>query len=144
MKASYQDIRAAAHPEEPQWWDDNGVPRYIAFHPDHCPDIYTSEVVLLEIECQECREKMLVEIHNDNPCDRLSLSKSVETHIRHSGQRNNPFPFHYGDPPYHVGNGCAAGRTMNSLPVRIVQFWRRVNYVWERVSQYEIECKNFS
>jgi len=44
---------------------------------------------------------------------------------------------HYGDPPQH---GCV-GDTMNSVPIRVIEFWHRnaQTYDWERRSELEIE-----
>lgn len=51
MNVDYKDIieRAGA----PGWWGRGGVPRYGAFDPDAL-DIYATEAVLYEVECQRC------------------------------------------------------------------------------------------
>jgi hypothetical protein len=46
----------------------------------------------------------------------------------------------YGDPP-NVGC-CAVGASMSSIPVRVLEFWRRQDLLasaWERVPQLEID-----
>lgn len=39
MRASYSDITSRIS-EPPQWWDENGCPRYCEPHPTHRVNIY--------------------------------------------------------------------------------------------------------
>jgi len=43
---------------------------------------------------------------------------------------------HYGDPP-NV-RCCAAGPTMNSDPLLVLEYWERKNFDWVRNPEYEI------
>ena len=63
MKHTFDDIRSRIS-EPPSWFDSNGTPRYGEFTPNACPNIYADEVALVEIACQCCNEKFLVEIHH--------------------------------------------------------------------------------
>ena len=122
MKPSYDDITTKLGPA--LWWDENGVPRYVEFHPHHASNIYAREVVLLEIGCQGCTERMLVEMNGG--IYGTDMAMAVKDHR-----------IHYGDPPSH---GDHAGETMNSIPLRVVQFWSRVGsrMEWKRVPELEI------
>lgn len=113
MKHHYRDIRDRAG--DPVWHDEYGVPRYCDFTPREIADIYGDEVCLLLIRCQNCGREF-----------RVALSWGV--HDRVSGisplaERVSEGTVHYGDPP-NV-ECCPAGPTMNSIPVRVLEFWRR-------------------
>jgi hypothetical protein len=122
--------------EEPKWWDANGVPRYCKPSPDATADIYATEVAFVEIACQDCECVFLVSFTWSAPDkvfrDVARLSERVET-------------LHYGDPP-NMGC-CPAGPTMNSVPLRVVEFWRQRDIEdragtrerWERVDDLEVE-----
>ena len=119
MHEAYEDITSRIA-EEPTWYDSNGAPRYGAFSPAGCPDIYSNTVVLLRIACQECRREFLVEMHE-------SL-----WHPFH------PQKLHYGDPPRHGGPDCFAGDTMNCDDLEVVECWHREHIgEWERRTEYE-------
>jgi len=129
MHASYDDIISRIA-EKPTWWDENGTPRYGAFAPDACPDIYASDVVLLEIGCQDCDRHFRVEMHY-GPWQRMYGTMSLEAAVRDG-------VIHYGDPPSH---GCeGAGDTMNSIPHRVLEFWRHEAFDWKRVPELEVDC----
>ena len=51
-------------------------------------------------------------------------------------------PIHYGDPPRHHSENQCIGDTMNSEPLRILQFWKRDGGEWERMNEYEIIFEN--
>ena len=53
MKNNYSDITSRIA-QEPDWYDENGTPRYGEFHPKQLPDIYANEAVLYKISCQNC------------------------------------------------------------------------------------------
>jgi len=128
MLADYEDIKKRIK-EAPKWYDQNGVPRYDKFHPKLSPNIYASEVVLMEISCQSCGERFDVEM-NWSEMDKIlrniySLHEQIENKC-----------IHYGDPP----NGCCAcGATMNCNDLRIIQFWERDCGDWKRNKKYEVE-----
>ena len=103
--------------EAPSWYDSNGTPRYGVFSPRACPDIYSDTVVLLQIACQACEKKFLVEMH-----------------AGWWGGPFNPKKLHYGDPPIH---DCV-GDTMNCEDLVVVQAWHRVDE-WERHVELEGE-----
>lgn len=133
MKANYEDIKALTS-KEPVWYDMNGVPRYAKFHPNLCPNIYATEVILLKIQCQSCEKPFLVEMHWDYHNNQQSISDAI--------QKGNLGYIHYGDPPRHgIGKDgeryCYAGDTMNAESVKIVEFWVKT-IEWERLPQYEI------
>lgn len=106
MHTHYHDILDRIT-EPPSWWDQNGTPRYGAFTPQACPDIYSNQVVLLEIACQACGTLFQVEMH-------MGLWDDVQ-HSR------LPREWHYGDPPYH---GCV-GDTMNCDDRQVMEVWSR-------------------
>jgi hypothetical protein len=143
MKSGYEDILALAagqqQPVSPQWWDENGVPRFVAHDPHYCPNIYANEVVLLEIACQRCERRQPVQMCSssfDEVRARMmnraftSLATQIETGV-----------IHYGDPPHHHherGGFCHAGCTMNCYDLRVIEFWRRDTGDWTRVPELEI------
>jgi len=120
MNNNYKDILDRIK-EPPKWWDKNGTPRYGEFHPDLCPDLYASEIALLRIACQGCGYLFDVEVHKSY-ADKGKLSDA-------------PQDIFYGDPP-NVGC-CAAGPTMSSISLHVIQFWQRENYRWVRRPAYE-------
>lgn len=108
MKHDYPDIRALTT-REPTWYDQDGVPRYLAFDTKLCPDPYARWVVLLQIACQRCCHPFLVEVHggvwNPEPGPAAGLN--------------------YGDPPPHEdrqGQKCW-GDTMSSDNLTVVEVW---------------------
>lgn len=140
MKASYLDIRNKIS-EEPIWYDENGVPRYDKFLPDLSPNIYADEVILIEIACQDCKQRFLVEMNWDKMrkiFDRhsKSFSISIQQYLK-SNERLNHSPIHYGDPPIHF----CVGDTENCYDLRIVEFYKKINHEFKRVKEYEIELE---
>lgn len=128
MKRHYDDILSRI-PEPPQWFDEGGVPRFVAFSPDEAANIYASEVVLLAVRCQNCGHKF-----------RVCLSWStMDGAIRNIPPLStNPAGLEYGDPP-NV-ECCRSGPTMNAIPERVVWFWRMTAaHEWERVPAFEVE-----
>jgi len=121
MKQHYADIIDKLGP--PLWWDDNGTPRYKEFHPNLIPNIYAREVVYFEIQCQACRACFKVTECGSVLSDK-QLLEAVKDHR-----------IHYGDPP-NTGC-CVAGPTMNSEPLRVLQFWQRyqISEGWVEVEE---------
>lgn len=140
MKASFLDIKDRID-EQPRWYDENGTPRYEEFSPDLSPNIYADEVILIEIACQHCREKFLVEmnwgimhvvleVYNKEP-----FSVRLTQWLRN---RNGNFcPIHYGDPPNHM----CIGDTMNCIDLRIIEFHKKIEHRFERIKKFEIELE---
>lgn len=130
MLHDYNDIRSRI-PEEPKWWDESGVPRYVDFAPNHLANIYANEAALVLIACQACHTEFRVAFSNHSlglvfhGAD-ATLSESIR-----SGR------LHYGDPP-NVGC-CPAGATMNCDDLRVLGYWRRKDFAWVRDSTLEID-----
>jgi hypothetical protein len=126
MKANYHDILSRIS-EPPHWFDEEAVPRFIPFDPDQAANIYATEAVLLKIECQSCGRPFEVCMTNSGYGQTLSeavVAKSI----------------HYGDPPNI--ECCHAGPTMNSEPIKVLQFWLRVGCDWTRVPELEIDVED--
>lgn len=122
MKHSYHDILTRID-EAPCWFDEHGVPRFEAFSPDMMSDAYTWEAVLFEIRCQCCGKPFRVAKGNRaGGVARSSLKAAIDGRT-----------LHYGDPP--STGCCVAGETMNSVPVKVLELWRRSPLSgWERDS----------
>jgi hypothetical protein len=144
------------------WWDENGVPRLAPHHPELCPDIYATEVVLLQIACQACKKEFPVQMSWDAGGELLERAKAfamVERAIGAMPHAAKPQmlavnslsgfvkagTIHYGDPPHH---DCASGVTMNCDDLRVIEFWSRAADAndpktygrdWRRVAELEIE-----
>jgi hypothetical protein len=117
MKPDYHDIIAKAG--EPLWWDSNGVPRYITFHPHHC-GIYNKIAILTNIACQQCQRLFLAVIQDQEHVEILL----------------------YRDPPQHPcesnPNPCP-GSSMNSEIVNVLEWWKtNRQHQWER--QHDLEA----
>ena len=133
MHESYQDIRSRAG--APGWYSPAGIPRYGEFSPDSV-GFYGRYVAFLRIQCQCCGHVMLVaSVYEDSDAayDRELMLPKREGVV-------DPWDaigsFHYGDPPYHDCIG--AGETMNSVPIEVLQFWKREPLgEWERDAAYE-------
>jgi hypothetical protein len=125
MHENYNDIKDRIE-ELPYWYDEYGTPRYGAFDPDLCPDIYSSHVGLFLIACQHCGKTFKVEMHAD---------------IWDRNLRHPPKKWHYGDPPVH---NCT-GDTMNCDDLEVLEFWNKDNRKdprWERVPEFEGKIDN--
>lgn len=109
MHHGYEDIRSRI-PEAPTWYDQFGVPRYGAFSPNQAPNIYADQVCLAEVICQQCDRRFQVQFSSSEGLSDDSLEKLI-----------NERDLRYGDPPNH---GCV-GDSMSSIPLRIIEFWRK-------------------
>lgn len=121
MHHHYRDILSRIA-EPPRWFDENGVPRFDDFDPDTMANIYAQECVLMVIRCQACG--VAFEVALDARTARQNLLSPETSGFRALAEIIRSGEVHYGDPP-NTGC-CAAGPTMNSVPVRVVQYWRRV------------------
>ena len=118
MKANYEDIISRIV-ESPNWYDENGAPRYGEFHPSLCPNISSCHVGLFLVACQECGQEFQVEMHG---------------YLWDSRKKGAPSKWHYGDPPAH---GCV-GDTMNCEDLAVLQFWTKELFdEWERRREFE-------
>ena len=136
MHNDYADIIAG---REPLWWDTNGVPRFAKFEPRLLPDIYCHEAVLAEIACQGCGRVFLVGF-SWGPHDMVQQARANREVVEEGLAADiKARALHYGDPP-NVGC-CPAGPTMNSVPLRVVEYWRRPNWGWVRDSSLEVGIK---
>lgn len=116
--------------EIPKWWDENGVPRYVAFEPYHAANIYAVEVVLLDIACFMCTRRFQVALSGQGGAHRDENGVSLADQIR-SGEID------YGDPP-NYGN-CRDGASTGCLNLAVLQYWRRdTPGRWERNTSLEI------
>lgn len=122
MVPRYEDIRALAPDCEPLWHDHYGVPRYAPFHPSLL-DVYARWAVLYEIECDACRQRLMVGQSWSEFDFRPLLPRRIAVD-------NLIVDLHYGDPPYHECPG--AGESMNCNDLRVVEFWRR-----ERITEWK-------
>ena len=136
MNESYSDITSKLG--EPQWWDEAAVPRYCEFEPRRLAHVYLDEAALVEIECQGCGRTFPVAF-SWGQHDGLFADRDIPS----LAERIRADTLHYGDPPNY--SCCPAGPTMNSIPRRVLQFWRKAEnlFDFERVPELEvdIECK---
>jgi len=122
MNNRYADILDII-PDEPKWWDEHAVPRYCDFSPRENANIYADEVVLMLIQCQDCEKeyKVCLSLSTMGRFNRADPEKPYPS----LAERIETREIHYGDPPNNCGEGCCAGATMSSVPVRVLEFWRR-------------------
>ena len=98
------------------------MPRYSEFSPKLVNDPYAKNVALIEIACQECGAVFKVA---------LSSSEEEFKEVAREGL------LRYGDPP--VSGCCQLGLTMNSRPLRTLQFWELKDREWRRTPELEGE-----
>ena len=144
MFTRYDDILDRAG--EPVWWDERGVPRYCAFSPMRCNDIYTDEAVLIAIECQNCGRPSL-KAYTQGGWARVNrnIGRWLRDDIRDRS-------FDGGDPPnYCCGAGASEGATLK----HVVEYWARHDPIfvenglvtsgkyseWKRDPAYEISLE---
>jgi len=121
MHTSYFDI--VGRLGTPTWWDEHAVPRYCEFTTDRIADMYATECALLEVACQSCGHKYQVAMSSGRMTSH-PLSMRIEQRW-----------IHYGDPPNYC---CLTGATENSIPLRILEFWRSCPPTgWTRDHEYE-------
>lgn len=138
MIRTYEDItkRLGA----PLWYDDQGVPRYDAFEPRMC-GIYAAAIAFLEIQCQTCEARFKVASEWTLLDGARLREPRVVPKVPHAlSEDTDPWDaigdFHYGDPPQH--DGCPAGGTMNSVPIRVIEYWERRDFDWTRRAECEV------
>lgn len=130
MKHHYRDIRDKIA-FEPLWWDEAGVPRYCEFSPKETNDIYADEVAFLEIACQNCGRRFKVALSAGSR-QRGEGVPSLASRVRAGS-------LYYGDPP-NIGC-CPTGPTMNSVPLRVLEFWVNDGGECRRQVEFEVELE---
>jgi hypothetical protein len=147
MKSNYEDIYMVAAEgdfHDPVWYDENGCPRFVAFNPELCPDIYAQEVILLEIACQNCHKKFMVQMSSWSwHKGRQGFGERMTLYLK--DKRPGAFtPMHYGDPPRH---DCI-GDTENCYDLRVVEFWvksdltNKADERWTRHPEFEVKFED--
>lgn len=132
MHHDYADIRDRIA-EPPTWWDEHGVPRWGEFGPDALPNIYARECCLLLIECQGCGCRFRVALSAADIDWGANPPKYDPGRLERAARAGE---LGYGDPP-NVWC-CPAGPTMTSIPIGVLEFWRKERAEWGRVP--EAEC----
>lgn len=143
MNHDYRDIRSKIA-EEPQWFDENAVPRYMPFSPYLLSNIYAREGALVEIACQVCQTRFKVAFSRSSSMDDIRAQALGHKPCLLADQIVAK-TIHYGDPP-NVGC-CPAGPTMNSDPLRVLEYWRRdgtTNLNWRREPALEVDISDFA
>ena len=126
MHQHYRDILNRIR-EEPEWFDEGGVPRFDVFSPRDLNNIYAGEAALAEVSCQGCGHEFRVALTDRFTEKRFSLSDEILL-----GR------VHYGDPPNI--RCCHTGPTMNSIMHGILEYWSRdheVSFDWLRDPTFE-------
>lgn len=119
MRHDYSDITGLTD-TTPKWYDENGVPRYCDFHPDHMANIYASEAVLAAIKCQGCQAEFRVAFSELNQNHKL-WDERKKMRIAFLSDLILDRTLHYGDPPNT--RCCHAGPSMNSTPISVIEYW---------------------
>lgn len=133
MRNSYDDITSRIQ-EPPAWFDENGAPRYGEFAPKLLPDIYANEAALVEIACQNCRAVFKVAFSHSSMDDVRARMMGRSPSSLEDAVRARSLA--YGDPPN--AGCCPAGPTMTSDAVRVLKFWRRSAFDWQRAPELEV------
>ena len=118
MHRHYRDIldRIA---EPPVWFDENAVPRFCEFSTSETAYIYTNEAALVLIECQSCATLFKVAFTELNLRDELWDNSKKK--VKNISDLIADGSIHYGDPPNI--RCCGVGPTMNSVPIRVLEYW---------------------
>lgn len=137
MHRHYADLLALTS-EPPKWWDDNAVPRWCEFSP-HALGVYIDQAALIEIKCQACERPMLVAAswgRTDATIGAIRRGEDVSS-IKSLADFAESRDLRWGDPPNH---NCG-GDSMSSEPVRVVEFWDRISWEWERRPELEVPLR---
>lgn len=126
MLPKYDDILALARQAgaTPQWWDENGVPRFAPFRPSML-GVYDCLAALAEIECAgpSCGQRLFV------AAGRPLYGLVAGNVVTYGAQDVVAVLEAWGDPPRHnmpSGERCA-GETMACDFVRLVEVWDRAD-----------------
>lgn len=117
----------------PTWWDEHGVPRYCEFEPIATANVYADEAALVEIGCQNCGAGFNVAFTRSRSGLLYVLGRQEYRSIADEIRAGT---LHYGDPPN--AGCCPSGPTMNCDDRRVLQYWKRERFDWERDSSLEI------
>jgi hypothetical protein len=140
MNCDYEDIRRRI-PFDPQWFDESAVPRYITFGPAEVSNIYAREAALVEIACQSCQRHFHVAFSRSSMDDVRDQVRGRPSRLLADIIKEKTI--HYGDPPNI--RCCPAGPTMNSDPLRVLEYWRRdetTDHEWRRDQSLEIDVSD--
>jgi|ERR1700733_3381805 hypothetical protein len=135
MHPSYDDIIARID-TEPLWFDEHAVPRYCAFEPNRSANIFTSEIALIEISCQECAQRFRVAFSGMNfgHMNIMTLAEGIKEKLI------------FIEPPRHNLKTCAAGSATSCEPIRVLEYWRRPprgdHTSWTRDPSLEIDLRS--
>jgi len=105
--------------EAPVWFDENAVPRFCKFLPSETAYIHAQEAALVLIKCQGCPREFEVAFTEWNL--RHELWDDSNKKIKNISDLIADGSIHYGDPP-NIGC-CAAGHVMNSVAIRVLEYW---------------------
>jgi len=124
MKPNYNDLLRLGQQckRKPLWYDENGAPRFVRFHPKYSTNPYTSLVVLARIRCTECNREFLVEM----------TSSYLDSRIHFP-----PISWTYGRPPDHE---CDYGCLKAAKHIEIVRAYRYSKSGWIRRQDLEGVC----
>jgi hypothetical protein len=112
MRARYPDLIALA-PTPPIWWDELGVPRFVAFAPTLRADLYATEIALVRVCCSGCGAMHDVA---------TSCNPAANASVRSLASRASEGRLPTIEAPAF---GCCDAGPMRFLePIRILQFWR--------------------
>ena len=136
MHNHYSDILDKVDGQLPEWFDENGVPRFCDFTPKRLANIYADSCCLLTIGCQGCGRAFHVAM-SDSASQQAMQQHWLNRPWRRLAELVRNGNIHYGDPP-NMGC-CPAGPTMNSIPRRVLEFWLRDKFDWERCAELEID-----
>lgn len=132
MNNHYYDILCRID-QKPLWFDENAVPRYCGFSPDELANIYADECCLALIQCQNCRAQFRVAF-SISFSERLTEKLDLEDKVIQRAIESRSL--HYGDPPNI--QCCAAGPSMNSDMLAILEYWSEEDYTWKRNGVFEV------
>ena len=137
MHHDYEDIRTRI-PEPPKWFDESAVPRYVDFAPGQLSNIYAREGALVEVACQACAQRFKVAFSR---CTMDDVKAKMFGHPKTTlATVIKDKTIHYGDPPNI--RCCPAGPTMNSEPLRVLEYWRKDKFDWQRDPALEIDVSD--
>lgn len=128
MHQCYQDIMYRAG--QPQWFDENAVPRYGCFAPDRLANTYAREAALVRVNCRSCGTSFDVAFSwpSSSPVPRRSIAERIPC-----GQLNS------GDPP-NV-KCCVNGPYVGTIAKLVIEYWRKAgsHRSWIREKNHELD-----
>lgn len=142
-----RDMAKVAGKSEPLWHDANGVPRYAPFTPG-MQGVYASLEALFEVKCQSCGRTFLCADEWSHVT--IIRQPNWKNLVKWDDTGHNPRPteeptnestgwISWGDAPWH---GQCSGSTMTTCIIRIVEYWEKRLFDWERNPQFEVSLKD--